>query len=66
MESICSTPMMYELKSALILAIYRVMKQGQYIDTEELHLCYVMYILKIQKTKIKEPLPRHPCLFVCY
>ena len=29
------------------------MKQGQYIDTEQLNLSYVMYSIKIQKQKSK-------------
>ena len=55
MESICFIPLMYKLKNILYAVDYRVMKQGQYIVSEELYLSYVMYSLKIKKQKSKIP-----------
>ena len=50
MESICPIPLIYRLKRYL-----NTVEQGQYIDTEEYNLSYVMYSLKIQKQKSKNP-----------
>ena len=47
MESICPIPLIYRLK--------RYLNTVEHIDTEELNLSYVMYSLKIQKQKSKNP-----------